>query len=1240
MPTTRSQSLASATGVPNQPPQVPQDDNPHLNHSAGDNCPAPSCQQLIPQTVASSSQAPQQQVNPMESDPNVPVSNGTQPTDATGSQPTNGHQPPGSYGFSFGSFPTRHPGSPPNVQMNPFFLPHYPMGYPYYPLPPNGPPSQATSFSVPPQQAPRGLLVQPPAADNYRPPTSNHKALITRFSGKDRNVRVSAWLSLYEVATFDYAPRDRVYLLCRYLSDDAMDWYSDSVIPRLSTISWEEVKQSMEIRFPHTAVRPILAAQERYLRKDEEVEDYHKEKLRFLRQTPLDELDMVALLTKGMPSSYKPNLISAQPQTTEQWLQIALALQTDIRRQLQKTNNRQQRPQGATSRSGFPTVNKLESTHGKKEKIPDKPCKYCKEEGREEFHWHSKCPIRPPITRSATIIGENSVNTMVALTGLPTAPGRLVTATIRVKNRNVDALLDSGATHNLMDEKIRRMLRLPIHNTEQLAFKQVKGLVVSLGCAKVIVTLNGINKLVLFHIIDGLSFDALLSLETQGLFGIVLDTSTKRFSTTPITPPRGPKIMAIEVATPPSISPGPQSPHTPTVPSELSDLADVFAKDEDEVGCIPGVIHEIKVKTNKPVYQRARRKSLPQRIRERRAVKRLLALGLIKPSKSPHQTNIHLIPKKTGNDRIIQDLVPLNEVIDGDNFPLPQIADVVDTLQGAKFFTVVDIAHGYWHVKLHPDSTQYTAFPTEDGLFEWTVMPMGLKNAPATFQRAIKNILIAHHGYCLNYLDDIIIYSKSREEHIIHVRRVLAALRENNIKLRSEKCKFFGDEIEYLGFFIKNDTLRPNPTKLTAVKDYAPPKSKREVYRFLGLTSYFRIFIHNYTELAYPLQVLTRKATPFVFGPKQMAAFRALQTALTTPPILCIYNPDLECELYTDASGVGIGSILIQRPPPDWAIPTPNVDKDSLPGVPQNDRHPPRVIAYFSKRLAKEQENWSTTDQESLAVIESIERFDVYLRSKPFKVFTDHSALQFIHTSHTLKGRLLRWFVRLSTYSFSIHHRSGTQMRHADALSRASVEPPHYQEEDEWPRGNIIDTRDSPSCQVAVRSLGIPSPLPLDEIKKAQKADDLSYVSNPKIIDDLTCIKRKGHLRIVVPSAIRLMIIHYYHNSHGHPGPGKTTKMVAMFYWWPKMAQDIKSTIDKCDTCQISKVPTGPVPGEMQIMPAPSSPLELFAMDTIVVGSSATETSAKYIQVIIDQHSRKAWAISTKRIQPLLPSTP
>lgn len=773
-----------------------------------------------------------------------------------------------------------------------------------------------------------------------------------------------------------------------------------------------------------------------------------------------------------------------------------------------------------------------------------------------------------------------------------------------INDTSIQTFIDTGSTTSIVSHNFASRIGLTPAPNSSISISQVEGETKSIGRCSFTLTLGYITHHITAHIIKGFQHDLLIGLDAANKFNLNIDCKNKKVFLGSPTDPHATILMASDQK---PITPGPSSPEI-ELNSLLDQFKDIFAKNNGDVGSVPNTFHEIILEPgsapkyfNPRPYPRHTADIIRQKVRE------LLSLNFIRKSKSAYGCTVSIVDKKNGEPRLVCDYRELNNMTtDHGRFPLPQIQTVVDRLHNAKFFSTLDVAWGYHHIKMAPDSIDKTAFNTEDGHFEWLVCPFGLKGAPFTFQRVMREIIgDSAYRIAINYLDDIVVYTASDDfhDHLTHLKEIFLKLRSNNIKLRMKKCTFLSSHVEYLGCIITNNTVKPNPRKVEAVSNFPEPKTRKQIQRFLGLTGYFRRFIPSYTEITYPLSRLLRKNTPLVIDNSVKEAIIQLKTLMTTEPILCIFDPDLDCELHTDASQVGIGSLLMQR----------GTDGS------------PRLNACYSKRLSKEQENWSTTDLEGFAVVESIEKFDHYLRNNRFTVFTDHSALQWIQNSSKLKGRLHRWFIRLSPYTFTIEYRKGKSQEHVDALSRAPLDPPDISDAPPKPP-RIIDNRIQHESYASH-----PTPLSLDNLKSAQASSDLSFIKNPIIKDDIVYIKRKGITRAVVPSCLKRIILHFYHDSYGHPGIQKTKQLIKAYYYWPAMTKDILEYVSSCDACQIVKpVHHSSVHGEMQLMPTPDAPLELLSMDTSVMGNDAVETAAKYIQCIIDHHSRYVWAFPTK----------
>ena len=436
---------------------------------------------------------------------------------------------------------------------------------------------------------------------------------------------------------------------------------------------------------------------------------------------------------------------------------------------------------------------------------------------------------------------------------------------------------------------------------------------------------------------------------------------------------------------------------------------------------------EIETGDAYPKRQPARRLPFALRQEVSRQLREMQSQGVIQLSKSPWASPVVLVKKKDGTHRFCVDYRQLNSITKTDNFPLPRIDDLLDQLGESKYFSSIDLASGFWQIQMHSSSQEKTAFVTPHGLYEFRVMPFGLKNAPGVFQRLMQQVVSSLNSgsgpdFVSVYLDDILVFSKNLNEHLEHLRLVIQRLVEVGLKLKPSKCKFAQHELEYLGHVVSREGLRTNPNLTEAVVDFPRPQSVRDVRRFLGLASYYRRFILHFAKIARPLHKLTCKDTRFDWSPECQIAFQELKQRLSSVPVLAYPNFDAQFVLETDASIKGLGAVLSQAQE-------------------GGNLHP---VGYASRALSPSEVHYGITDLETLAVVWAISHFSHYLYGNRVVAYTDHTAVKSVLEAANPSGKHAQWWTRVygrGIKEVTIRYRAGRENINVDALSRSPKLP-------------------------------------------------------------------------------------------------------------------------------------------------------------------------------------------------------
>ena len=438
----------------------------------------------------------------------------------------------------------------------------------------------------------------------------------------------------------------------------------------------------------------------------------------------------------------------------------------------------------------------------------------------------------------------------------------------------------------------------------------------------------------------------------------------------------------------------------------------------DSLGRCKVLAHDIKLTSPSvpPIRQPAFRMSPNQKIQVQTEVEYLLNNDLIQPSSSPWASPCLLVPKPDGSKRFCTDYRKVNEVTVPDSYPLPLIEDLIDQVGNAKVITTIDLLKGYYQIPLTPRAREISAFITSSGLYEYKVMPFGLRNAPATFQRII-NIVIRGLPGVYAYLDDIIVIADSWQEHLQRIQTLFTHLVEAGLTINLAKTKFGNATVSYLGHVIGQGQTRPKLANVEAILKYPPPTNRKELLRFLGMVGYYRKYCLNFSDIAAPLADLSSPKRKYLWTDKCQTAFEMLKSMLMSDPVLITPDFSRPFELQVDASLRGVGAVLLQRNPQIGVL------------------HP---ISYYSRKLKTYQENYTTIELEALALILALQRFKCYLQdhSQPIIVHTDHNPLVFLNNMKHHNRRISRWALEVQEYPLVIKHIKGTENVLADALSR------------------------------------------------------------------------------------------------------------------------------------------------------------------------------------------------------------
>ncbi|EGT31788.1 hypothetical protein CAEBREN_31619 [Caenorhabditis brenneri] len=651
----------------------------------------------------------------------------------------------------------------------------------------------------------------------------------------------------------------------------------------------------------------------------------------------------------------------------------------------------------------------------------------------------------------------------------------------------------------------------------------------------------------------------------------------------------------------------------------LDQYSDVFSKNQYDLGSSKTDPVHIYTTTEVPVRGRPYRVPVKFQADLEKQINGLLKSGRITESNTPWISPIVIVKKKNGSLRVCLDFRKLNEVTIPDNYPLPRIDAIVERVGHMKFFSSLDMANGYLQLRLDDESSYKCGFTTENRVYAYSHLPFGLKSAASYFQRALKTVLDGMDHEVMLYIDDVLIISKTYDEHLDTLERVLQRFRQYNLKVSPKKCDLVRKSIVFLGHQINEENYEPNKSNVSAIVNMPTPSNINELRRFIGMTGFFRRFVKDYSEIVQPLNKLTHKNTPFVWTQVHQDAVQKLKTILTSKPVLCYpdYNKEFHC--YTDASGVAQGAVLMQTKP--------------------GDESKMQAIAYASRTLSQPETRRAAIHNELGGIIFALRAFKVYIYGSKVVIHTDHRPLIFLMKRHKVNDVLARWLVELQQYNIDIVHIDGKRNTIADCLSRPPDDGKPLADKDlediiEFPycltihgvkrlfrpRGKnavidlITEQRMDKELSVLRKFLEDPSN---DSIKVPTKfrdiMDRLEFTSQ-----ELLVVHYNGGRRILVPEKIKRMLFDSFHenmSSGGHLCWRKSLEKAQRRYFWPGMRGDFLEWTNQCLPCQ-KRRNLAPANRELQSVVCTSAVFEKVGLDLTGPLRESTRGNRYYLNIV------------------------
>lgn len=618
----------------------------------------------------------------------------------------------------------------------------------------------------------------------------------------------------------------------------------------------------------------------------------------------------------------------------------------------------------------------------------------------------------------------------------------------------------------------------------------------------------------------------------------------------------------------------------------------VFARDKYDIGKVKEYEAHIDLLVDRYCSKRPYKCTIEDGKEIERQIAKLLEKNLIEESYSPFAAPVTLVLKKEENKktRLCIDFRELNKIVVPQAQPFPLIDDLMIKTRNCKYFSTLDINSAFWSIPLRVEDRKKTGFVTQGGHFQWTCLPFGLKTAPAIFQRILSNILRKYEltSFAVNYIDDILIFSKSFSEHINHLSKLLEAIVREGFRLKITKCTFAENSVKYLGHIIEENTIKPVKDNLVSVRNFPVPKTQKHIRQFLGKINFYHEYIPKSATILEPLHNLLRKGVNFVWTEECQKSFDEIKDLLCSQPILAIFDQDLPINIYTDASLQGIGAVLKQT----------QLDGKEKP------------VAYFSRKLNEAQKKKKAVYLECLAIKEAVKYWQYWLMNKSFTVFSDHKPLENMNIKARTDEDLGELTYYLSQYDFKIKYSPGKNNIEADCLSRNPVLQPYENTEDQLKIVNFIK---------------------LNDIVKDQEENENVQQKRDKLIQKQNVYykKTKKKEKIILSEKLSIEVIKKTHEHLCHIGIKQMQKKIGNSYTAKNLTKNIKRICEACTTCKKNKSRGHNKIGLMSQLGPATRPFEIVSIDTIG-GLGGTRSTKKYLHLLVDHYTRYAVILTSK----------